>query len=98
MKSMTFIIILAVAIGIVFFIKTNNKDNAARKDAKKVTATVTKLRCEQRLKGDKSLVGITYQGKSYSVFTTEKKCNSYQLNKEVSVFYSNKHDKVFLEM
>jgi len=98
MKPITFIIILGVVTGIVFFIKTNNKDNAARKDAKQVIATVTKVRCKQRLKGDKSLVILDFQGKSYSVFTSEKKCNLYQLNKEINVFYSNKYDKLFLEL
>ncbi len=95
---MTFIIILALAIGIVFLIKTNNKDNNARKDATKVTVRVTKVRCEQRLKSDKSLVVLSYQGKSYSVFTTGKKCNTYQVNKEISAFYSAKYDKCFLEI
>lgn len=98
MKTITFFIILAVAIGVVFFIKTNTKDNAARKDAKQITARVTKVRCDQRLKGDKSLVILAFQGKSYSVFTSERKCNSCQLNMEVTAFYSSKYDKLFLEL
>ncbi len=98
MKPMTFIIILAVAIAVVFFVKTNNKDNAVRKDAKPVEAIVSKLRCEQRLKGDKSLVVIEYKGKSYSVFTSEKKCYQFQLNQQIEVFYSKKYDKLFLEL
>ncbi len=98
MKPMTFIIVLALAIGVVYFFKINNKDIAARKDAKPVMATVTKLRCEQRLKGDKSLVTLSYQGKTYSIFTTEKKCSLMKLNTETKAFYSNKYDKLFLEL
>ncbi len=95
---MTFIIVLALVIAAVFLFKANDKDNAARKDAKPVKAIITKLRCEQRLKGDKSIVVVSYNGKSYSVFPTEKKCFQYQLNQEVEVFYSKKYDKLFLEL
>lgn len=91
------LVLIIVGFAVYWFIKTDTKDNKARKEAIQVEATIEKLRCKQRLKGDKSLVVVNYQGKSYSLFTTEKKCYNYKLNKTVIVYYSKTFDKLYLE-
>lgn len=96
---MTISIIAIIAIGLYFFLKIDTNDRKARKDAVKVTATISKLRCKQNLKGDKSLLKVSYQGKEYSVFFKgEKECSKYQLNQKVDAFYSKNFDKIFLEL
>lgn len=97
MKAIYLLLIIIVAIGVYWFIKIDTNDNKARKDSVKVIATITKLRCKQRLKGDKSLMIIQYQSKEYSIFLPEKKCFQYSENQELSIFYSKAYDKVFLE-
>jgi len=95
-----YLILIAFAfLGIFWFVKTDSKDRKARKNALAVTATVIELRCEQRLKGDKSLVKVTYNSKQYSVFfKDEKKCTKYQLNQKITAYYSKSYDKLFLEL
>ena len=97
MKAIYILLLLATLAGIYWFIKVDTKDNKARKDATQVTAIVTKLRCKQRLKADKSLIVVTYQSKEYSIYLSEKKCFQFSENQEISVFYSKAYDRVFLE-
>jgi len=97
MKSASLLVIALIVIGIYWFIKTDSKDNKARKDAILVEATVEKLRCKQRLKGDKSLLVVNYKNKSYNLFLPEKKCNTYTLQQTIKVYYSKSFDKLFLE-
>lgn len=96
MKTLPLLILIIVGVAVYWFIKTDTKDNKARKEAVQVEATIEKLRCEQRLKGDKSLVVVNYQGKSYSLFVEEGKCNSYKLNETVTAYYSKSFDRLFL--
>ena len=96
--KMSIVIGILVIVGIFLFIKLNNKDNAARKEAIEVEARVEKLRCEQRLKGDKSLVKLSYNNQSYSVFTTEKKCHLYREGSTTKAYYAPSYNKLFLEL
>ena len=96
MKLTSLLIVIVFCIGGYIVYTLNKKDNNARKDAIKVSATVVKLKCKQRLKGDKSLVVLKYNSKEYSIFLTERKCNTYSLDEEVTAYYSKKHDKLFL--
>lgn len=96
---MYLILISLALLGLFWFIKTDTKDRKARKEATEVNAVITELRCTQRLKGDKSLVKVTYKSKEYSIFfKNEKKCSKYQLNQEVVAHYSKTYDKLFLEL
>ena len=97
MKMSIVVGILLIA-GVFLFIKLNNKDNAARKEAIEVEARVEKLRCEQRLKGDKSLIKLSYNNQTYSIFTTEKKCHRYKEGSTTKAYYSPSYDKLFLEL
>jgi len=99
MKNMYLFLIAIAFIGILWFAKTDSKDRKARKDAQKVTAVISELRCVQRLKGDKSLVKVKYNTKEYTVFfKNEKDCSKYQLNQEVTAYYSKSFDKLFLDL
>ena len=96
---MYLILIALVLLGLFWFLKTDTKDRKARKEAIKVNAVISDLRCNQRLKGDKSLVKVTYKAKKYSIFfKDEKKCSKYQLNQQVVAYYSKTYDKLFLEL
>ncbi len=96
---MYLILIALVLLGFFWFLKTDTKDRKARKEAIKVNAVISDLRCTQRLKGDKSLVKVTYKAKEYSIFfKDEKKCSKYQLNQQVVAYYSTTYDKLFLEL
>ena len=97
MKTLSLLIIVIVGITLYLFLKTDIKDTKARKEATHVKVTIEKLRCKRRLKSDKSLIVVRYQGKSYSLFIDEIKCNSYQVNEEISAYYSMTFDKLFLE-
>lgn len=99
MKNMYLFLIGIAFLGILWFVKTDNKDKKARKEAQPVTAIVIQLRCDQRLKGDKSLVKVSYNEKKYTVFfKDEKKCTKYQLNQKITAYYSSTYDKLFLEL
>jgi len=93
-----YLFLIAIAfIGILWFAKTDSKDRKARKEAQKVTAIISELRCTQRLKGDKSLVKVKYNTKEYSIFfKNEKDCLKYKLNQEITAYYSKSFDKLFL--
>lgn len=95
-----YLILIGIAfLGIFWFLKTDSKDRKARKEAKPVTAVVVELRCKQRLKGDKSLIKVSYNEKKYTVFfKDEKKCTKYQLNQRITAYYSSTYDKLFLEL
>lgn len=97
MKTLPLLILIIVGVAVYWFVKTDTKDRKARKEAVPVEAVIQKLRCEQRLKGDKSLVVVSYQGKSYSLFVKENKCYSYKLNETVTAYYSKSFDKLFLD-
>lgn len=97
MKTLPLIVLILVGLGVYWFIKTDSKDKKARNESVKVEATIQKLRCEQRLKGDKSLVVVNYQGKTYSLFVEEGKCYSYKMNQKITGYYSPTFDKFFLE-
>lgn len=97
MKTLPLIVVILVVLGVYWVVKTDTKDRKARKEAVKVEATIQKLRCKQRLKGDKSLVVVSYQGKSYSLFVKEGKCNSYKMNQKITGYYSPTFDRFFLE-
>jgi len=97
MKTLPIIVLILAAVGIYWFIKTDSKDIKARKEAIQVEVIIEKLRCEQRLKSDKSLVVVKYKGKSFSIFVKEGKCYSYKLNQTVTAYYSKTYDKLFLE-
>lgn len=96
MKILTLFVLVFAAIAIYWFVKINNKDVRARKDAIQIEAFVEKLRCKQRLKGDKSLVVVNYKGKPYSLFVTEKVCFNYKLDQKINAYYSITYDKLFL--
>lgn len=96
MKILTLIILIFAAVSIFWFVKINNKDIKARKEAVPIEAIIEKLRCKQRLKGDKSLIVLSYQKKSYSLFLPEKDCSNYKLGKTINVYYSMTYDKLFL--
>lgn len=99
MKNMYLFLIGIAFLGILWFVKTDTKDKKARNEAKPVTAVVIQLRCNQRLKGDKSLVKVSYKEKKYTVFfKDEKKCTKYQLNQNITAYYSITYDKLFLEL
>lgn len=97
MKMLPLLVIIIAGCAVYWFVKTDIKDNKARKEAVQVQAKIEKLRCKQRLKSDKSLVVINYQGKTYSLFVQEEKCYSYKLNETVTAYYSKTFDKLFLE-
>ena len=96
--KMSIVVGFLLIAGVFLFIKLNNKDNAARKEAVEVEARVEKLRCEQRLKGDKSLVKLSYNNQTYSIFTTEKKCHRYKVGSITKAYYSASYDKMFLDL
>lgn len=95
-----YLILIGLAfLGILWFVKTDSKDRKARKEATAVSTTISELRCSQRLKGDKSLVKITYNGKQYSIFfKDEKNCTKYTVNQKITAYYSKTYDKLFLEL
>ena len=97
MKMLPLLVLIIAGFAVYWFVKTDTKDNKARKEAVKIEVVVEKLRCEQRLKGDKSLVVVKYQEKSYSLFVPERKCYSYKLNETVTAYYSKSFDKLFLD-
>lgn len=96
MKLMSVLIILAICIAVIFVFKVNAKDNNARKEAVPVTAKIIKLRCKQRLKSDKSLMILQFQSQQYTVFVSEKECNSYTLNQEITAYHAKSYNKLFL--
>ncbi len=98
MKILSFFIILLVAIGIILFLKINNIDNKARKDAIQVEATIEKVNCKQRLKSDKSLVAVAFKGQVYYIFfKNEKDCNKYKENQKVTAYFSKTYNKLYLD-
>ena len=99
MKLTSIIVVIIIIFLLVWFFKVDNKDNAARKDAIKVNAIIEKVRCKQRLKGDKSLVIVRFQQKTYSIFfENEADCNKYSEKQNVTAYYSKNYDKLFLEL
>ena len=92
------LVLIIIALVVYWFIKTNTTDVKARKEAIHVEVVVEKLRCKQRLKGDKSLMHVSYKGKTYSLFISEKKCDQYKLNEIITAYYSETFDKLFLEL
>ena len=91
------LVLIIAGCAVYWFVKTDTKDNKARKEAIQVEATIEKLSCKRRLKSDKSLIVINYQGKTYSLFVQEEKCNSYKLNETVTAYYSKTFDKLYLD-
>ena len=79
-------------------VKTNNQDVKARNEAVQIKVTIKKLRCKQRLKGDKSLIVLSYQEKLYSLKIDQKKCYSYTQNETINAYYSKTYDKLFLNI
>ena len=99
MKITGIIIAILIVLFLVWFFKINLKDNAARKDAVKVNAIVEKVNCKQRLKSDKSLVVVRFQGKSYSIFFKNViDCNKYAEKQKLVAYYSKRYDKLFLNL
>ncbi len=95
---MYLLIVIAVVLGVFLFIKIDSKDRKARKEAERVTATVVDLRCKQRLKGDKSILKLSYNSKQYSLFLKkEKDCKKFKHNQKVTAYYSKTFDKLFLD-
>ncbi|WP_232285831.1 hypothetical protein [Aquimarina agarilytica] len=96
---MSLIISLLVITGIVWFLKINTADNKARKDAIQVEASIEKVNCKQRLKGDKSLVAVAYKGQVYYIFfKNEKDCNKYKENQKVTAYFSKTYNKLYLDL
>ncbi len=97
MKSVSLLALVLIVVGIYWFVKIDSKDNKARKEAVLVEVSITKLRCKQRLKGDKSLLVVNYKNESYNLFLSEKKCTSYKLDQTIKAYYSKTYNKLFLE-
>jgi len=99
MKNMYLFLIAIAFLGILWIAKKDTKDRKARKEAIRVTATISELRCKQRLKGDKSLVKLKYKNKDYVIFLKdEKKCFKWKLKDQISVYYSKTYDMIFLSL
>ena len=97
MKMLPLLVLIIAGCAVYWFVKTDTKDNKARKEAVQVQAKIEKLSCKRRLKSDKSLIVVKYQGKSYSLFVAEKKCLNYKLNETVIAYYSKSFDKLYLD-
>ena len=97
MKALPLLILIIIGFAVYWFLKINNKDIKAREEAVQIKGSIEKLCCKQRLKGNKSSVVVKYQGKSYLLFVTEAKCDSYKLNETVTAYYSKSFDRLFLE-
>ena len=98
MKILSLILMLLIVIGFILFLKANNNDNKARKDAVEVEAIIEKVNCKQRLKSDKSLVAVSFKGQVYYIFfKSEKDCYKYKENQKVRAYFSKTYNKLYLD-